>query len=405
MAPLHLTPNTQLSTLSPSFDTIRGCFNRRKEGTLKTLRSLSAVLGVLVSGAALLAAEKAAEKKDAAPPAGIGKAYEGLEFRNVGPYRGGRVTAVTGVRGQPLVYYFGGTGGGVWKTTDGGSNWSPMSDKDFKTGSVGALGVAESDPNVIYAGMGESPIRGNVSHGDGVYKSTDGGKTLEERRPEEHLPDLARPRSPEEPGPRLRRGAGTRLGPEPGPRDLPLQGRREILGEGLLRVGQDGRFRPLHGSDQPEDPLCGLLAGLPQALDAGVGRPGERHLEIHRRRRHLEEARRRPARGNRRQHRRRRVAGAFRPRLGDRGVQGQGRSVPIRRRRREVDAGQFREPPAPAGLVLHAHLRRPEERRDRFTSSTPASIAPTTGDAPTPASGSRTATTTTSGSTRTTPTG
>ncbi|MGH9399766.1 MAG: WD40/YVTN/BNR-like repeat-containing protein, partial [Thermoanaerobaculia bacterium] len=94
-----------------------------------------------------------------------------------GPHRGGRVCAVAGVRGQPLVYYMGGTGGGVWKTSDGGGAWTPVSDKDFKTGSVGAIGVAESDPHVIYVGMGESPIRGNVSHGDGVYKSTDAGKT------------------------------------------------------------------------------------------------------------------------------------------------------------------------------------------------------------------------------------
>ncbi|HYK40752.1 MAG TPA: glycosyl hydrolase, partial [Thermoanaerobaculia bacterium] len=107
----------------------------------------------------------------------MGKLYEGLEFRNIGPFRGGRVTAVAGVRGQPLVYYQGATGGGVWKTVDGGSNWQPMSDKFFKTGSVGAIGVSESDPNVVYVGMGEAPIRGNVSHGDGVYKSTDGGKS------------------------------------------------------------------------------------------------------------------------------------------------------------------------------------------------------------------------------------
>jgi photosystem II stability/assembly factor-like uncharacterized protein len=107
----------------------------------------------------------------------LAKLYEGLEFRNIGPFRGGRVDAVSGVRGQPLVYYFGGTGGGIWKTVDGGSNWQSMSDKDFKTGSVGAIAIAESDPNVIYAGMGEAAIRGNVSNGDGVYKSTDGGKT------------------------------------------------------------------------------------------------------------------------------------------------------------------------------------------------------------------------------------
>src|SRR5436190_7120310 len=101
-----------------------------------------------------------------------------LQWRSIGPFRGGRVTAVTGVASQPMVFYFGGTGGGVWKTTDGGINWEPITDGSvFGTGSVGAIGLSDSDPNTIYVGMGESPIRGNVSHGDGVYKSTDGGKT------------------------------------------------------------------------------------------------------------------------------------------------------------------------------------------------------------------------------------
>ena len=102
---------------------------------------------------------------------------KGLAWRSIGPYRGGRAVAVAGVTSQPNVFYFGATGGGVWKTTDGGINWDVVSDEYFKTGSVGAICVAESDPNVIYVGMGETPIRGNVSHGDGVYKSTDAGKT------------------------------------------------------------------------------------------------------------------------------------------------------------------------------------------------------------------------------------
>ena len=101
-----------------------------------------------------------------------------LQWRSIGPFRGGRSTAVAGVASQPMVFYFGGTGGGVWKTTDGGINWEPVSDGSvFGTGSVGAIGLSDSDPNTVYVGMGESPIRGNVSHGDGVYKSTDGGKT------------------------------------------------------------------------------------------------------------------------------------------------------------------------------------------------------------------------------------
>lgn len=103
--------------------------------------------------------------------------YEGMKFRQIGPYRGGRVTAVAGVATQPETYYFGATGGGVYKTTDGGLNWVPITDQWIRTGSVGAIAVAPSDPNVLYLGMGESPVRGNVSHGDGIYKSLDAGKT------------------------------------------------------------------------------------------------------------------------------------------------------------------------------------------------------------------------------------
>ena len=101
-----------------------------------------------------------------------------FQYRSIGPYRGGRSAAVAGVPSQPFVYYYGATGGGVWKTTDGGINWESVSDGSvFGTGSVGAIAVADSDPNTVYVGMGESPIRGNVSHGDGVYKSNDAGKT------------------------------------------------------------------------------------------------------------------------------------------------------------------------------------------------------------------------------------
>jgi photosystem II stability/assembly factor-like uncharacterized protein len=110
-------------------------------------------------------------------PAKPADPLKNLQYRSIGPFRGGRVTAVAGVASQPNVYYFGATGGGVWKTTDGGINWTPVSDQYFKTGSVGAIEVSPSDPNVIYVGMGESPVRGNVSHGDGVYKSIDAGKT------------------------------------------------------------------------------------------------------------------------------------------------------------------------------------------------------------------------------------
>ncbi len=101
---------------------------------------------------------------------------EGMEWREVGPYRGGRCAAVAGIPDQPNVYYFGGTGGGVWKTTDAGVTWKNVSDGSFG-GSIGAVAVSEWDPNVIYVGGGEKTVRGNVSHGDGVWRSTDAGRT------------------------------------------------------------------------------------------------------------------------------------------------------------------------------------------------------------------------------------
>src|SRR5437660_8507273 len=100
-----------------------------------------------------------------------------LEWRSIGPYRGGRVVAVAGDSVHSQVFYFGSTGGGVWKTSDGGVYWENISDGFFKRASVGAIAVSPSDSNVLFVGMGETTIRGNVSHGDGVYKSTDGGKT------------------------------------------------------------------------------------------------------------------------------------------------------------------------------------------------------------------------------------
>jgi photosystem II stability/assembly factor-like uncharacterized protein len=101
----------------------------------------------------------------------------GPRWRNVGPNRGGRSLAVAGSASRPLEYYFGATGGGLWKTTDGGITWRPVTDGQIKSSSVGALAVFESNPDIVYIGMGESELRGSTIQGDGVYKSTDGGKT------------------------------------------------------------------------------------------------------------------------------------------------------------------------------------------------------------------------------------
>jgi hypothetical protein len=153
---------------------------------LSLWRALAWPLVVLF--ALILVAEPAAAKRDksatsdteatteAEPPVDPAL-FKGLEFRNIGPYRGGRSTAVTGVRGQRDTFYMGTTGGGVWKTSDGGQSWRVISDEAFETASIGAVAVAPSDHNVVYAGTGSACPRGNVSPGNGVYKSTDGGQS------------------------------------------------------------------------------------------------------------------------------------------------------------------------------------------------------------------------------------
>ena len=104
--------------------------------------------------------------------------FDAIQFRNIGPFRGGRSNTACGVIGDPMTYYMGSTGGGVWKTTDAGVSWNNISDGFFNTGSVGAIAISESDANVIYVGIGEHAVRGVMtSHGDGVYKSEDAGKT------------------------------------------------------------------------------------------------------------------------------------------------------------------------------------------------------------------------------------
>ncbi|HEV2445080.1 MAG TPA: hypothetical protein VGS58_04130, partial [Candidatus Sulfopaludibacter sp.] len=104
--------------------------------------------------------------------------YAGLKWRNIGPFRGGRVSAVSGVSSQPGVYYMGTPGGGIWKTVDGGTVWTPVFDQVSSVSSIGALAVAPSDPNVVYVGTGDVvSVGGSVNEGDGLYKSTDAGVT------------------------------------------------------------------------------------------------------------------------------------------------------------------------------------------------------------------------------------
>ncbi|MEQ9301896.1 MAG: glycosyl hydrolase [Cyclobacteriaceae bacterium] len=133
---------------------------------------------LLLLSSSTLWAQRRKQATPVQPAVDLNEHYAPVKWRNIGPFRGGRSVASSGVIGDPMTYYMTTTGGGVWKTYDAGNRWENISDGFFKTGSVGAIAVSESDPNVVYVGMGEHAPRGVMtSYGDGVYKSTDAGKT------------------------------------------------------------------------------------------------------------------------------------------------------------------------------------------------------------------------------------
>ena len=135
-------------------------------------RALSALACIALLGAVLSPSPTQAQ---ASGPAADSSYLDEMEYRMVGPYRGGRSTAVTGVAGKPSTYFMGTTGGGVWKTTNDGQDWHNISDGEFNVSSIGGIDVANSDPSIIYVGTGSACMRGNIQTGRGVYKSTDGG--------------------------------------------------------------------------------------------------------------------------------------------------------------------------------------------------------------------------------------
>ncbi|PYJ01453.1 MAG: glycosyl hydrolase [Verrucomicrobia bacterium] len=143
-------------------------------------RSLNLVRIIFAVSVSIFAPSVQSASSPTPTPPGVidEKLFNGMRWRQVGPFRGGRVLAIEGVAGEPDTYYFGAVAGGVWKTTDGGANWTPLFDKQ-PISSIGAIAVAPSDHNVIYSGTGEAAIRGNSTYGTGVFKSMDGGKTWE----------------------------------------------------------------------------------------------------------------------------------------------------------------------------------------------------------------------------------
>src|SRR5256886_13136132 len=141
-------------------------------------RSLNLVRIIFAFSVLLFAGSLRSEPSSTPTPSGVidEKLFNGMRWRQIGSSRGGRALAIEGVLGEPDTYYFGAVAGGVWKTTDGGANWTPLFDQE-DISSIGTIAVAPSDHNVVYAGTGEAAIRGNTTYGTGVYKSIDAGRT------------------------------------------------------------------------------------------------------------------------------------------------------------------------------------------------------------------------------------
>ena len=259
-------------------------------------RSLSRRLIVLASFLAALAAQglsssaRLSAQGDAntvVPPA----AFKELKWRNVGATRGGRVTAYSGVRQQPHTFYFGGVGGGVWKTEDAGGSWVPVSDGQIATGSIGSIDVAPSNPNHVWVGTGSAAIRSNVIIGRGVYKSLDAGKTWQDMG----LQGLRSDRRHQGPPLQHQHGVagGARLAVRSQRRTRHLQDHRwrQDLEEDAVREQPDRRSRYRGGLGESRHPLRGDVQGLPQGLGHHQWRAGVRgrHLQVDRRRRDMEE--------------------------------------------------------------------------------------------------------------------
>jgi hypothetical protein len=162
-------------TGSPHQQVQAGSFEMQRSRLIAAVLTLSLICGAgYMSGHAQGTSAAPASVTEGIDPALLG----GVSWRSIGPARGGRSQAVAGSSSRPLEYYFGATGGGLWKTIDGGVTWRAVSDKFLTSSSVGAVAVSESNPDIVYVGMGETELRGNIIQGDGVYKSVDGGKTF-----------------------------------------------------------------------------------------------------------------------------------------------------------------------------------------------------------------------------------
>ena len=235
---------------------------------------------------------------------------EGVSLAEHRPDAGGADHRGSGVIGRPKEAYAGQTGGGLWKTVDGGETWAPVTDGQIGSASVGAVAVSLSNPDVVYIGTGESCIRGNIQPGDGVYKSTDAGQDVDARRLR-NSDAISRIRiHPTNPDIVFVADFGKLQRAERRARRLQERRRREDLEARPLPRRQDRRSRHRDRPEEPGRDVRRALAGVPRRVLDVERRPGQRPVQVHRRRRHLDgnHPQSGTAAGHRRQDRRRGVS-------------------------------------------------------------------------------------------------
>ena len=189
------------------------------------------------------------------------------------------MNAVSGVPGEPETFYFGSVGGGLWKSSNAGRTWVPVFDSQ-PVASIGAIGVAPSNPAIIYVGTGEADMRDSIAFGNGMYKSVDAGLTWKHIGLDADPPDRPRPGPSEELGRRLRRGPRPCLRPQPRPGRVPLSRRRRDVAESPVQDDEPRGGGPGARSRRPEDHLCRDVGHPPSALVRlrALERPRRRHL-------------------------------------------------------------------------------------------------------------------------------
>ncbi len=284
-------------------------------------------------------------------------------WRSIGPDRGGRSIAVSGVKGRPREAYFGAVGGGLWKTTDAGNNWAPVTDGQITSSSVGAVAVSDSNPDIVFIGMGENCIRGNIMPGDGVYKSSRRRQDLDARRLPRRRRDLEDSHPPDQPRHRLRGGVRPVSRTERRARRVQERRRRQDVEAHPLQGPAQRRRRHRHRRQQSQRHLRGVVGGVSHRVSDVVRRSGQRPLQVHRRRRDVDRhhPQRRPAAGRRRPHWHREHQGGFQPRLRA-GRKRERRPVRVRRCGDVVEVDQHLARDPSARLLLHPRVRRPEQQ-------------------------------------------